>query len=73
MKVKCEVTRAGLKHAAHFSSLTVIRRNKEVDIAVGDIRIVILIHEKDGKEFLWPVLRQMPADSNTEGILGGCL
>lgn len=51
--------------------MTVIKRNKEVDIAVGDIRIVIITHEKDGEEFLWPVLRQQPSGDNTEGILGG--
>ncbi|XP_071349106.1 inter-alpha-trypsin inhibitor heavy chain H3-like [Trachinotus anak] len=50
-------------------SLTVIKRNKEVDVAAGNIRIVILVHEKDGEEFLWPVLRQRPSDNNTEGIL----
>ncbi|XP_040015419.1 inter-alpha-trypsin inhibitor heavy chain H4-like [Xiphias gladius] len=50
-------------------SVTVIKRNKEVDIAVGDIRIVIITHEKDGEEFLWPVLRQQPSGDNTEGIL----
>lgn len=46
-----------------------IRRDKEVDVAVGDIRIVILIH-LDGKEFLWPVLRQRSSDSNVTGLLG---
>ncbi|XP_029287202.1 inter-alpha-trypsin inhibitor heavy chain H3-like isoform X6 [Cottoperca gobio] len=48
--------------------LTVIRRDQEIDVADGDTRIVILIHVKDGEEFLWPVLRQQPSD-NTEGIL----
>ncbi|XP_018536979.1 inter-alpha-trypsin inhibitor heavy chain H3 isoform X8 [Lates calcarifer] len=50
-------------------SVTVIRRNKEVDVAAGDVRIIILTHEKDGKEFLWPVLRQQPSANNAEGIL----
>ncbi|XP_022602555.1 inter-alpha-trypsin inhibitor heavy chain H3-like isoform X3 [Seriola dumerili] len=50
-------------------SVTVIKRNKEVDVAAGDIRIVILVHEKDGEKFLWPVLRQKPSDNNIEGIL----
>lgn len=51
------------------SSITVIRRDKEIDIAVGDTRIVILIHLREGKEFLWPVLRQRPSDSSATGIL----
>ncbi|XP_060925189.1 inter-alpha-trypsin inhibitor heavy chain H3-like isoform X2 [Limanda limanda] len=50
-------------------SVTVIKRNKEVDVATGDIRIVILLHERHGEKFLWPVLRQHPPDNNAEGIL----
>ncbi|XP_034725424.1 inter-alpha-trypsin inhibitor heavy chain H3-like [Etheostoma cragini] len=50
-------------------SLTVIRWDKEIDVAVGDTRMVIYIHEKDGVEFLWPVLRQRPLDNNVTGIL----
>ncbi|XP_054472032.1 inter-alpha-trypsin inhibitor heavy chain H3 isoform X2 [Anoplopoma fimbria] len=50
-------------------SLTVIRRDKEIDVATGDTRMVINIHEKGGKEFLWPVLRQQPLDNNVTGIL----
>ena len=56
---------------AFFSSVTVIKRNKEVDVATGDIRIVILLHERHGEKFLWPVLRRRPSDNNAEGILGG--
>lgn len=52
------------------SSVTVIRRDKEIDIAVGDTRILLLIHAHAGKEFLWPVLRQRPSDSNAAGFLG---
>ena len=48
-----------------------IRRNKEIDVAVGDTRIVILVHEKDGEKVLWPVLRQQPPVNDNEGILGG--
>uniref|UniRef100_A0A8C3G1A5 Inter-alpha-trypsin inhibitor heavy chain 3b, tandem duplicate 2 n=1 Tax=Cyclopterus lumpus TaxID=8103 RepID=A0A8C3G1A5_CYCLU len=60
-----------LKRGAYLSSLTVIRRDKEIDVAAGDTRMVILIHEKDGNEFLWPILRQKPLDNNVSGILGG--
>ncbi|XP_029989318.1 inter-alpha-trypsin inhibitor heavy chain H3-like isoform X2 [Sphaeramia orbicularis] len=48
---------------------TVIKRDKETDITVGETRLVILLHETAGKQFLWPVLRQVPSDNNTEGIL----
>ncbi|XP_017290960.1 inter-alpha-trypsin inhibitor heavy chain H3 isoform X2 [Kryptolebias marmoratus] len=50
-------------------NVTVIKRDKEIDIAAEDIRGVILVHEKDGNKFLWPVIRQMPSANNTEGIL----
>uniref|UniRef100_A0A672YA59 Inter-alpha-trypsin inhibitor heavy chain 3 n=1 Tax=Sphaeramia orbicularis TaxID=375764 RepID=A0A672YA59_9TELE len=51
-------------------TMTVIKRDKETDITVGETRLVILLHETAGKQFLWPVLRQAPSDNNTEGILG---
>ncbi|XP_030584718.1 inter-alpha-trypsin inhibitor heavy chain H3-like [Archocentrus centrarchus] len=50
-------------------SVTVIIRNKEIGIAAGDMRLVILVHEKNGEKFLWPVLRQHPSANNTEGLL----
>ncbi|KAM4587063.1 inter-alpha-trypsin inhibitor heavy chain H3-like isoform 3-T4 [Odontesthes bonariensis] len=50
-------------------SATIIRRNNEIDVAADDIRIVILIHTKDGKEFYWPVLRQRSSADDIEGIL----
>ncbi|XP_030584614.1 inter-alpha-trypsin inhibitor heavy chain H3-like isoform X2 [Archocentrus centrarchus] len=50
-------------------SVTVIIRNKEIDIAAGDMRLVVLVHEKNGEKFLWPVLRQHPSTNNTEGLL----
>lgn len=59
-----------MKNVNVFSSISVFGRDKEFDVAVGDMRMIILIHEKDGEEFLWPVLRQKPLVNNTEGILG---
>ncbi|XP_038135815.1 uncharacterized protein LOC119780001 [Cyprinodon tularosa] len=50
-------------------SFTVIQRDKEIDVAVEDVRLVIYVHEKNGNKFLWPVLRQKPFANNTEGIL----
>uniref|UniRef100_A0A3Q1CWM7 Inter-alpha-trypsin inhibitor heavy chain H3-like n=1 Tax=Amphiprion ocellaris TaxID=80972 RepID=A0A3Q1CWM7_AMPOC len=59
-----------LKQAACSSSMTVIRRDKEIDVAAADARLIILVHQKNGEEFLWPVLRQKPSATNMEGILG---
>ncbi|XP_033994584.1 inter-alpha-trypsin inhibitor heavy chain H3-like isoform X1 [Trematomus bernacchii] len=50
-------------------SWTIIRRDKEIDVAGGDTHLVILIQGKDTQSFLWPVLRQQSSDS-AEGILG---
>nr|XP_046239625.1 inter-alpha-trypsin inhibitor heavy chain H3-like isoform X3 [Scatophagus argus] len=50
-------------------SMTLIKRDKEIDVLVGDTRMVILIHEKGGEEFLWPVLRQQPLNASVTGIL----
>ncbi|XP_072238214.1 inter-alpha-trypsin inhibitor heavy chain H4-like isoform X2 [Leuresthes tenuis] len=50
-------------------SATIIRRINEIDFAAEDIRIVFLIHFKDGKRFYWPVLRQRPSADDIEGIL----
>ncbi|KAK7916627.1 hypothetical protein WMY93_012388 [Mugilogobius chulae] len=51
------------------SLVTVIIRDKEIDVSVGDIRFVILIHEISGRKFLWPVLRQRPLSDSAEGVL----
>uniref|UniRef100_UPI0037E95826 inter-alpha-trypsin inhibitor heavy chain H3-like n=1 Tax=Semicossyphus pulcher TaxID=241346 RepID=UPI0037E95826 len=50
-------------------SATVIRRDREIDVAVGDMRMVFLIHGKNFNQFLWPVMRQMPTDTNVTGLL----
>uniref|UniRef100_I3KAS6 Inter-alpha-trypsin inhibitor heavy chain 3 n=1 Tax=Oreochromis niloticus TaxID=8128 RepID=I3KAS6_ORENI len=50
-------------------SVTVIVHNNEIDVATGDMRMVIIVHEKNGQKFLWPVLRQRPLDNNAEGLL----
>ncbi|XP_030586299.1 inter-alpha-trypsin inhibitor heavy chain H3-like [Archocentrus centrarchus] len=50
-------------------SMTVIMRKKEIDVAAGDMRLVVLVHEKNGKKLLWPVVRQHPSASDTEGLL----
>lgn len=46
-----------------------IKRNKEIDVTAEDTRMVILIHRKNNKKFLWPVLRLQPSDTAITGIL----
>ncbi|XP_078139814.1 inter-alpha-trypsin inhibitor heavy chain H3 isoform X2 [Centroberyx gerrardi] len=49
--------------------LTLILRDKEMDVTAGDARVVILLHERRGEKFLWPALRQFPSGNNTDGLL----
>lgn len=50
--------------------MTLILRDREVDIDAGDTRLVILTHERNGKPTFWPVLRRAAQDPNVEGMLG---
>uniref|UniRef100_A0A3B3ZEV5 Uncharacterized protein n=1 Tax=Periophthalmus magnuspinnatus TaxID=409849 RepID=A0A3B3ZEV5_9GOBI len=59
-------------HLPSRGHVTVIIRDKEIDVSVGDVRLVILVHEISGRKFLWPVFRQMPQDDTAEGVFGEC-
>ncbi|XP_046871165.1 inter-alpha-trypsin inhibitor heavy chain H4-like [Hypomesus transpacificus] len=50
--------------------LTALMTEKELDIKVGDTRIVILLNQKHGFSFLWPVLRERPS-GNISGLIAG--
>lgn len=47
-----------------------MRWNNERDVVAEDIRKVILVHEEDGNQLLWPVLWQQTSDNNSDRILG---
>uniref|UniRef100_A0A8C8JCB4 Uncharacterized protein n=1 Tax=Oncorhynchus tshawytscha TaxID=74940 RepID=A0A8C8JCB4_ONCTS len=51
-------------------SVSLILRDKEVDITIGLTRIIIMLYERNGIKFLWPVLRQRPTGDNIMGIMG---
>ncbi|XP_032404235.1 inter-alpha-trypsin inhibitor heavy chain H3-like isoform X1 [Xiphophorus hellerii] len=59
-------TRAENVTAGRF---TVNRIKKQTEVTDGDMRLVILVHEKHRRKFLWPVLRQLPSAGDTEGLL----
>ncbi|XP_035980554.1 inter-alpha-trypsin inhibitor heavy chain H3 isoform X1 [Fundulus heteroclitus] len=48
---------------------TVTRLSNETEFADVDVRLSILLHRKDGNNFLWPVLRQSPSAGDTVGLL----
>ncbi|XP_071017603.1 inter-alpha-trypsin inhibitor heavy chain H3-like isoform X1 [Oncorhynchus clarkii lewisi] len=50
-------------------SVSLILRDKEVDITIGLTRIIIMLYERNGIKFLWPVLRQRPTGGNIMGIV----
>uniref|UniRef100_A0A3B3TUX5 VWFA domain-containing protein n=1 Tax=Poecilia latipinna TaxID=48699 RepID=A0A3B3TUX5_9TELE len=52
------------------SSVTVTPRGQETDVLAEDLHIVVLVHQRDGNKFLWPVLKKRPSGSDTDGILG---
>ncbi|XP_067243926.1 inter-alpha-trypsin inhibitor heavy chain H3-like isoform X2 [Chanodichthys erythropterus] len=56
----------GLTHH-ETEHVSLILRSNEMDVTMGNIRVVILLHKKD-ENFLWPAVWQQPEDST--GILG---
>ncbi|XP_043978381.1 inter-alpha-trypsin inhibitor heavy chain H3-like [Gambusia affinis] len=49
--------------------LTVNSNTRRTEVTDGDMRLVIFVHEKQRRKFLWPVLRQLPSAGDTEGLL----
>jgi len=41
-----------------------------MDVTMGSIRVVILLHKEKGEVFLWPAVRQQPKDVSLRAILG---
>ncbi|XP_064823902.1 inter-alpha-trypsin inhibitor heavy chain H4-like isoform X2 [Oncorhynchus masou masou] len=50
-------------------SVSLILRDKEVDITIGLTQIIIMLYERNGIKFLWPALRQRPTGGNIMGIV----
>nr|AAH97018.1 Itih3 protein [Danio rerio] len=50
--------------------VSLVLRSNEMDITMGNMRIVILLHKEDGSVFLWPAVLQQPKDVSSSGILG---
>ncbi|XP_030632203.1 inter-alpha-trypsin inhibitor heavy chain H3 isoform X3 [Chanos chanos] len=51
-------------------SVSLILRNKEMDVSMGNTRVVILLREQDGNSFLWPAVRQRPSTTTLPGLFG---
>ncbi|MCI4389937.1 hypothetical protein PGIGA_G00116830 [Pangasianodon gigas] len=51
-------------------SVSIFLRSNELDVTMGTVRVVFLLHKKAGDVFLWPVVHQQPKNANIQGILG---
>ncbi|XP_056128493.1 uncharacterized protein LOC130106414 [Rhinichthys klamathensis goyatoka] len=49
--------------------VSLILQSNEMDVTMGNIRVVILLHKKDDV-FLWPAIWQQPKNVGLTGILG---
>uniref|UniRef100_A0A3B1JXI9 Inter-alpha-trypsin inhibitor heavy chain 3 n=1 Tax=Astyanax mexicanus TaxID=7994 RepID=A0A3B1JXI9_ASTMX len=49
--------------------VSVILRDSELDVTLGGVRVVILLHKEGGNVFLWPAVRQQPKHDSLQGIL----
>ncbi|XP_053340593.1 inter-alpha-trypsin inhibitor heavy chain H3-like isoform X3 [Clarias gariepinus] len=51
-------------------SVSIFLRSNELDVTMGSVRVVFLLHRKPEDVLLWPVIHQQPKNANTKGILG---
>ncbi|XP_059394300.1 uncharacterized protein LOC132126807 [Carassius carassius] len=50
--------------------VSLILRSNEIDVTMGNIHIVILLHKEQLDMFLWPAVRTRPKDVSLTGVLG---
>ncbi|KAM9536021.1 inter-alpha-trypsin inhibitor heavy chain H3-like isoform 9-T9 [Salvelinus alpinus] len=58
-----------LKINRETDSVSLILRDKEMDVTIASTRVVIMLYRRNGIKFLWPVLRQRPTGDNIIGIM----
>ncbi|XP_021424380.2 inter-alpha-trypsin inhibitor heavy chain H3 isoform X1 [Oncorhynchus mykiss] len=58
-----------LKINHETDSVSLILRDKEMDVTIASTRVVIMLYRRNGIKFLWPVLRQRPTGDNIIGIM----
>ncbi|KAL7843749.1 hypothetical protein AOLI_G00252610 [Acnodon oligacanthus] len=51
-------------------SVTLILGNDELNVTMGTVHVVFLLHKEDGDVFLWPAVRHLPKNVTLQGILG---
>ncbi|XP_029538242.1 inter-alpha-trypsin inhibitor heavy chain H3-like isoform X5 [Oncorhynchus nerka] len=58
-----------LKINHETDSVSLILRDKEMDVTIASTRVVIMLYKRNGIKFLWPVLRQRPTGDNIIGLM----
>ncbi|XP_017305529.1 inter-alpha-trypsin inhibitor heavy chain H3 isoform X3 [Ictalurus punctatus] len=56
-------------NSLELDSVSIFLRDNELDVGVGNVRVVLILHKKRGEVFLWPSIRQQPKNA-TRGVLG---
>ncbi|KAL7837072.1 hypothetical protein SRHO_G00267830 [Serrasalmus rhombeus] len=51
-------------------SVSLILENDELNVTMGTVHVVLLLHKEDGDVFLWPAVRRLPKNITLQGILG---
>ncbi|KAF4093542.1 hypothetical protein AMELA_G00003060 [Ameiurus melas] len=50
-------------------SVAIFLRTNELDVTMGTVRVIFLLHKTAWGVFLWPVVHQQPKNANVQGIL----
>ncbi|XP_053339460.1 inter-alpha-trypsin inhibitor heavy chain H3-like [Clarias gariepinus] len=55
-------------HESH--NVSIFLRSTKLNVTMGSVNVVFLLHNKSGDVFLWPVIHQQPKNADIQGILG---
>ncbi|KAK3512774.1 hypothetical protein QTP70_025114, partial [Hemibagrus guttatus] len=60
----------GQSSSLELKNIAIFQRKNELDVTMGTMRVVLLIHRNSRDDFLWPVIHQQGKNANITGILG---
>ncbi|KAM9443593.1 inter alpha-trypsin inhibitor, heavy chain 4-like [Clarias gariepinus] len=55
------------RHKSH--NVSIFLRSNKLNVTMGSVNVVFLLHKKFGDVFLWPVIHQQPKNADIQGIL----
>ncbi|KAK3536784.1 hypothetical protein QTP86_025094, partial [Hemibagrus guttatus] len=59
----------GQSSSLELKNIAIFQRKNELDVTMGTMRVVLLIHRNSRDDFLWPVIHQQGKNANITGIL----